>query len=118
MSQGQNKFGKVFEYVKDYALGIMAASALLLTVNLGLSRAWEFPSKVKTLMLCSSIALVISIVLGGATMTGIINHLASQGETGKSRWFSLAQYSSNCAVWAFVIAIIIMLIQLIISLRN
>lgn len=96
---------------------MMATSALIVCINLGLVTALSVPQGVGRWVIASSVALVASIFAGALTLTGMINYLASS-ESGGKRWLGLAQHSSNWAVWLFLIGVILMVVQLAVRLAN
>jgi len=102
---------KLLEYVREGVIALMATSALIIAINLGLVTAMSVPQGVGFWVMLSSIALVISIFASAATLTGMINYLAA-GESGGKCWLKVAQYASNVAVWSFAPGILFMLVQL------
>jgi len=112
-----NKLHRLLEYVREGVLALMATSALIVTINLGLVAALSVPRGVGPLIIASSIVLVASILASALTMTGMVNYLAS-GEAKGEQWLKRAQHSSNWAVWLFFSGLVLMIIQLAVRLVN
>ena len=117
MTHEQSRLDKLLEYLREGILGIMATSALLMIVNLGLIGALGLPEQIKPwVIIATSIAFAFSIFTGALTMTGMINYFGSDEQKG-GHWLTQAKVCSNLAVWALFVGVIFMLIQLIMRLE-